>query len=101
MVTADTIKCSASVPADRVTFATSQAHGGGQDGTLLYGEILDADVVTVETILSDGQVIQDNNADNIFVLFDPEGRTAQELRVLDQAGGVLGTHEITNMRACY
>jgi hypothetical protein len=81
-----------------VTFATSQARGN-QNGTLIYGEILGADVVTVEATLTDGQVLQDNNADNMFVLFDPEGRTAQELRVLDQDDRVLKTYEITDMHA--
>jgi hypothetical protein len=100
MVAGDTIKCAASSPTGQVTFATSQARGG-QDETLVYGEILDADVVTVEATFADGQVIRDDSADNMFVLFDPEGRAAQELRVLDQNDRVLETHEITDMHACH
>jgi hypothetical protein len=95
----DTLKCAASVPTGQVTFATSQAQGE-QAGTLIYGEVLNADVVTVEITLADGQVLQDTSADNMFVLFDPEGRAAQELRALDQDGRVLETHQIMDMHAC-
>lgn len=60
-----------------------------QSTQAVYGHIFSPEVETIEVVLENGELLQDDGKNDSFIVFIPSGHSLRELRVLDSTNNVL------------
>lgn len=67
---------------------------GADPYTIVRGTVGIPDVVLVEVVLSDGEVVQDQPTNGVFVAYIPQAIEVREIRLLNDAGQLLHQMDI-------